>query len=100
MPSPESREEQPGNPELPAQPSGPTEPTRELEQPLYSKAARFTGEKPAGRAYFQAQEVIFNDAESELSAYRLMLNAIYHVAVLGEQPSEETDQTLTRILSK
>lgn len=72
----------------------------EPEQPPYSKAARFTGEKPAGRAYFQAQEVIFNDIESDLSAYRLMLNAIYHVAVLGEQPSPRTDQAISRILSQ
>jgi hypothetical protein len=44
--------------------------------------------------------VIFNDTESELSAYRLMLNAIYHVAVLGEQPSQETDEAITEILSQ
>lgn len=80
----------------------PEEPTNELEleQPPYRKAARFVGEQSAGSAYFQAQEVIFNDAESDLSAYRLMLNTIYHVAVLGEQPSAKTDQTLTRILSQ
>jgi hypothetical protein len=56
--------------------------------------------QPAAKAYFEAQEIIFNDSESELSAYRLMLNAIYHVAVLGQPPSQETDQALTHTLSQ
>jgi hypothetical protein len=81
------------------QPRQPDEPNIEQTQPSYSKAARFVGEQPAAKAYFEAQEVIFEDAESELSAYRLMLNAIYHVAVLGEQPSQETDEAITQILS-
>lgn len=72
----------------------------EQEQPPYYKAARFGGEQIAGRVYFQAQELIYEDTESELSAYRLMLNAIYHVAVLGEQPSTNTDHALSRILSQ
>jgi hypothetical protein len=82
------------------QPAQPGEPTKETEQPPYSKAARFAGEKSARKAYFQAQEVIFQDTESELSAFRITLNAIYHVAVLGEQPSEKTDQEITRILAQ
>jgi len=69
-------------------------------QPPYHKAARFVGEKLAAKAYFEAQETIFNDTESELSAYRLMLNAVYHVAVLGEQPSQETAQAISEILSQ
>jgi hypothetical protein len=44
--------------------------------------------------------VIFADTDRELSAYRLMLNAIYHVAVLGEQPKPETDEAITRIISQ
>jgi hypothetical protein len=93
MPSVEGRRGQPTQPER-------GEPNKELQQPPYSKAARFAGEKPAAKAYFEAQEAIFNDTESELSAYRLMLNTIYHVAVLGEQPSQETDQALTQILAQ
>src|SRR5438105_1622311 len=84
----------------PTQPGEPREPGKELEQPPYSKAARFGGARSAGKAYFEAQEVIFNDIESELSAYRLMLNTIYHVAVLGEQPSAETNHAISRILSQ
>jgi hypothetical protein len=93
MPSPEGRGGQS------RQPRESEEPNIEHLQPPYHKAARFTGEQPAAKAYFEAQEVIFNDTESELSAYRLMLNTIYHVAVLGEQPSQETDDAITRILS-
>ncbi len=78
----------------------PKEPNKEREQPPYYQAARFADEKPAAKAYFEAQEIIFNDTKSDLSAYRMMLNAIYHVAVLGEQPSPETDQTLTELLSQ
>jgi hypothetical protein len=73
---------------------------REQDQTPYYKAARFGGEQIAGRVYFQAQDLIFDAIESELSAYRLMFNAIYHVAVLGEQPSAKTDQALTRILAQ
>lgn len=91
MPSPEGRRGVPNQPE---------EPNIEQLQPSYSKAARFAGAKPAEKAYFQAQDVIFNDEKSELSAYRLMLNAIYHVAVLGDQPSQETDAAVTQILSQ
>lgn len=94
MPFPEGRggrSEQPGEP---------NDPAIEQMQPPYHKAARFPGDKPAAKAYFEAQDVIFNDAESELSAYRLVLNAVYHVAVLGEQPSQETDEAITQILSQ
>lgn len=49
------------------------------------KAARFPSEKPAGEAYFQAQEVIFK-ADCDLSVYRLRLNRIWHLAVLGDPP--------------
>lgn len=94
MSSPEGRGGQP------AQPGEGREPNKEQEHPPYSKAARFAGAKPAAKAYFEAQEVIFNDTESDLSAYRLMLNTIYHVAVMGEQPSADTDQAITQILSQ
>jgi hypothetical protein len=82
------------------QPVQPGEPNKELEQPTYSKAARFAGEKLAGKAYFEAQEVIFQDTESQLSAFRITLNAVYHVAALGERPSDVTDQEITRILAQ
>ena len=66
----------------------------------YSKRARFASDTSADKAYFEDQEVIVSDIESEPSAYRLLLYAVYQVAMLGEQPSEETDQVLTQILSQ
>ncbi len=76
------------------------EPKKEDEQPPYYQAARFEGERPAGQAYLQAQEVIFKDRKSDLSAYRFQLERVYHVAVVGEPPSRETDEKLARILSE
>lgn len=78
------------------------EPKREIEQPPYHQAAQFLGEQAearAAQAYVQAQEIVYNDKKSDLSAYRLMLNAIYHVAILGEQPSQETDERIRVALS-
>lgn len=43
---------------------------------------------------------MFNDEASNLSAYRLQLNKAWHVAVIGEQPSPETDAALAEILSE
>lgn len=70
----------------------------EQEQAPYYQAARFRAERPAGRAYFRAQEAIFQ-AECELSTYRLQLNRIWHVAVVGEPPPEDLDELLRGILA-
>ena|SRR6266540_4731657 len=66
----------------------------------YYQAASFSGEAPAGRAYFQAQEVIFNDEGCDLSVYRLLLRRVWHIAVLGEQPRPDLEQRLRVILSQ
>ena len=66
----------------------------------YYRAARFHGEKPAGRAYNQAQETIFTAPDCELSAYRFHLDRVWHVAVVGEQPPEDLERQLRRILSR
>src|SRR5437899_9507681 len=74
-------------------------PERNDEQPeRYVCAARFPTERKAGRAYFQAQEAIFT-ADCDLSAFRLQLNRVYHVAVLGRTPTAEVDQRLRIILA-
>src|SRR3712207_2962105 len=49
---------------------------------LWYRAARYDAEPPSKRAYFHIQETVFQQ-ESDVSAYRLMLEQIYHVAVLG-----------------
>ena len=70
------------------------------EPPPYYRAARFSGEKPAGRAYNQAQETIFTAPDCELSAYRFHLDRVWHVAVVGEQPPQELERQLEKILSR
>ena len=64
----------------------------------YYQAARFTGERPAGRAYQRAQQLIY-DNPCELSAFRLELNRIWHVAVVGETPTTELDRRLRLALA-
>jgi hypothetical protein len=75
---------------------------KEQESLPYYLAARYPHEKPAGRAYLQAQRVIFNAQDtSDLSAYRFQLPQLYpgyYVAVLGAPPAEELHQKLQRIL--
>ena len=65
----------------------------------YYRAARFATERAAGQAYFAVQDAIFTAEECDLSAYRLQLNRVSHVAVLGEPPPEELDQTLAALLA-
>src|SRR2546429_9461142 len=65
-------------------------------EPGYLKVARFAGEKAAGRAYRQAEELLYRSPDTELSAYRFHLNRVWHVAVLGDQPPEELDRQLQR----
>jgi len=72
----------------------------EHEPQPYSRAARFPGEQPAGRAYCQAQDAIYRAREEvDLSAYRFHLDRVWHVAVLGESPPAELDERLQQILA-
>src|SRR5215213_507287 len=69
-------------------------------QPAYLRVARFSREKPAGRAYRKAQDLLFATPDCELSAYRFHLDRIWHVAVLGDQPPEDLERQLQTILSR
>lgn len=71
----------------------------EQEPTPYYKAARFSGEQPAGKAYFQAQQAIFENEDNALSVYRVQLNKIWHVVTLGEPPPQDLEQKLETILS-
>jgi|SRR5579859_1215486 len=66
----------------------------------YHKTARFAGEGPAGRVYAQLQETIYTAPTCDLSVYRLQLNRIFHVTVLGETPSAALDRRITRLLAR
>lgn len=73
---------------------------RDEEPLLYCRAARFPSERSAGRAYDRAQETLFNDPGCDLSAYRLLLERRWYVAILGEQPRPDLDRRLEQILAR
>jgi hypothetical protein len=83
MPSPEQRGQSPPEQEPSA---------------LYIKAARFSDDALAGQIFFLAQETIFA-SPCDLSCYRLQLDQVSHVAVLGSQPPPEVDEHLTTLLA-
>ena len=74
-------------------------PSSEQEPLPYYLASKFSGERPAGKAYFQAQELIFKEEDNQLSVYRFQLYRIYHVAVVGDKPDQELEDKLNGILS-
>jgi hypothetical protein len=78
----------------------PPEGKPEQEPAPYYKAARFRNEGPARRAYFQAQEILFDTPDADLSAYRFLLEQIWHVAVLGEPPPEDLAEKLQTALAR
>src|SRR5215217_1628846 len=69
-------------------------------QPFYLQVARFSGERPAGRAYNQLQEAIFRSPACELSVYRMLLQRDWYVAVLGDPPAETLERRIRRVLSR
>jgi len=72
---------------------------RGRDQQPYCQARRFASEADAGQVYFKAQDVIQHDPTNDLSTYRLQLDQIWHVAVLGEQPTRRLARQLRRILA-
>ncbi len=74
-------------------------PPHERETEPYLRAARFAGEQPAGAVYQKVQSLLYHRQDVDLSAFRLQLNQVYHVAVLGLVPPENVDRVLERLLS-
>src|SRR5205823_3365672 len=68
--------------------------------PEYLQVARFSGEKPAGRAYNQLQEAIFHSSGCDLSVFRLILDRAWHVTVLGDPPDETLERRIRQVLSR
>lgn len=65
----------------------------------YCQAARFASEADAGQVYFKVQGTILREPDNDLSTYRLQLNLVWHVAVLGVQPPRSLDRRLRKILA-
>lgn len=74
----------------------PTEP----EPVPYHKAARFARERAAWRVYAQLQAAVFAAPDCDLSVYRLQLDRVYHVAVLGEPPLADLDRRIDALLAQ
>lgn len=75
------------------------EPNQEREAyPEYSRAARYQDGPSAGEVYFQAQAAVFATT-FDMSAYRFQLEQTSYVAVLGDAPSAEFDETIQAILA-
>jgi hypothetical protein len=61
----------------------------------YCLAAKFSSERAAGRVYFQVQKLIDNP-DADLSAYRLQLQGVWHVAVVGDAPDNGLAEQLEK----
>jgi len=82
---------------MPEQEGG--EPPREQARyPVYWRAACYPDEQSAGEVYFRAQQALFS-TQFDLSVYRFQLDRVWHVAMLGDPPSAEFDQTVQAILA-
>ena len=68
------------------------------EKNPYHRAAKFPGEREAAAVYFKIQELI-KHPECDLSAYRFLIQDVWHVAIVGEIPSSELADQLERDLS-
>lgn len=71
------------------------------EKPFYCEAARFPTKPISGLAYFTIQEITFKAHDQvDLSVYRLQLENLWNVAVLGTLPPEEVKGQIDYILEK
>jgi hypothetical protein len=68
------------------------------ESTPYCRAARFPSVREAGAAYFRIQKLI-DTPEADLSAYRLQIRGVWHVAIVGDAPGQELADELERWLS-
>ena len=68
------------------------------EKTPYHRVAKFAGEREAGTVYFKIRELI-ETPKCDLSAYRFLIQGIWHVAIVGETPSSELADQLERELS-
>jgi hypothetical protein len=75
-------------------------PAPEPEPRPYQRASRFAGERPAGRAYVAAQQLIYEAPQpTDVSVYRLQFNRLWCVAALGLLPPAPVLQALEAILA-
>jgi hypothetical protein len=62
-------------------------------------AARFPTKAAAGAIYTPLQQIVYDEQDMcDLSVYRLKLNDVWHVVVLGEKPSDVLYQRIEALL--
>lgn len=71
----------------------------EQEPGAYYRAAYYPREEPAWQAYTQIQNLILADRQADLSVYRIQLDLLSHVVVLGTPPPQRLGQRLERVLA-
>ena len=76
------------------------EPTPEREPQPYYRAARFAGAQPAGQIYHHLRDMLYRRPDADLSVYRLQLDRVDHVAVLGDPPAADLDQQIAAVLAQ
>ncbi len=70
------------------------------DAPIFSVTFRFADLDEAGRAYERARDLIFG-ADLNASAYRVVLNGVTHVVIVGEDvPYPRLQQALPEICEK
>jgi hypothetical protein len=69
-----------------------------LEVPYY-QAARFPNKSTAGAVYSVVQDIIFNDVDCDLSAYRLKQERTFLVVVIGEKPPDSLHIAIEALLT-
>lgn len=62
-------------------------------------AARFRTASRANGIYRQVERVLYQGEPSDVSAYNILLDAIPHIVVLGEPPSETLQSQLAHLLA-
>ena len=69
-----------------------------MEVPYY-QAARFHNKKAAGAVYSVVQDIIYQDVDCDLSAYRLNDAGTFFVVVIGEKPSDSLHIAIEALLT-
>jgi hypothetical protein len=72
---------------------------KEVSPKDYVRTSRFNDEIAALTAYAEIQDLLFSDTRWNLSTYRILLNQISHVLVIGARPPEEVDREIAQLLS-
>ncbi len=81
-------------------PERPAGPAPERQPVPYHRAARFAAEEPARAAYFASQGAVLGyEGQVDLSTYRVQIDAIYHIVVLGQEPPAELGTRIDAILA-